>query len=301
MSSGAHSDQTRFFKDYYLFRMEAVSVRTSVNLAGETEDVQEKLASLEKKTVELEQSMRYAGSLQQSVLPNERIFRNTFEDAFVLFKPKDIVSGDFYWIANYDNAVYIAVADCTGHGIPGALLNIAGNTILRHIIRTEGVEDPAKIIALLDEELTALFNDNRTNGQTRDGMDIVLCKFNLTTLSGACCTAGRPLIMIRNEELHEIPRTSSCVGYSDEQDKVFDTIEFSIAKGDRYYLFTDGYTDQFGGDNIKKFNRKRFRNMLKALDEYSLPKQKDLLDLSFTDWKGQLEQIDDVCVVGVEI
>ncbi len=281
--------------------METVSVKASVSLVGEAEDLQEKLTSLEKKTIELEQSMRYAGSLQQSVLPNEQLFRNVFEDAFVLFKPKDIVSGDFYWIANYDNAVYFAVADCTGHGIPGALLNIAGNTILRQIIRTEGVEDPAKIIELLDEELTALFNDNRTNGQTRDGMDIVLCKFNLTALTGSCCTAGRPLIMIRDEQLYEIPRSSSCVGYSDEVEKVFETIEFGLEKGDRFYLFTDGYTDQFGGDNVKKFNRKRFRNMLKALDEYEFDKQKKLLELSFTDWKGQLEQIDDVCVVGIEI
>lgn len=281
--------------------METLSIPSVLAEAKEPTSLKERLDFLERKNSEFEQSIRYAGSLQQSILPNERLFRNAFRDAFVLFKPRDIVSGDFYWIASYDSDVYFAVGDCTGHGIPGALLNIAGNTILRQIIRTEGVRDPAKIIEMLDMELTALFNDNRTEGETRDGMDIVLCRFDLDGGMGTCCTAGRPLIMIREGELHEIRNESSSVGSCSGTTKVFESSTFNLRQGDRFYMFTDGYTDQFGGENVKKFNRKRFRSMLLALTDYSFSKQKNLLDLSFENWKGSVEQIDDVCVVGIGI
>lgn len=277
--------------------LEDVSVSSDTKLT----ELTRRLDLLEKQNNELQESMRYAGSLQQSILPNERNFKNVFTDAFVMFKPKDVVSGDFYWIAQYDNDVFFAVGDCTGHGIPGALLNIAGNTILRQVIRTEGVRDPAKIIELLDVELTSLFNDNRTIGETRDGMDIVLCRFDLESGIGSSCTAGRPLVMIRDGELYEIKNDSSSVGSSFGMSKMFETTEFNLNKGDQFYMFTDGYTDQFGGENVKKFNRKRFRNMLLALSEYELKKQKELLQLSFNNWKGTLEQIDDVCVVGISL
>lgn len=281
--------------------METLSLSSSVTDVLCEEDLQQKVEVLERKTIELEESIRYAGSLQQSILPNEQLFKNAFNDAFVLFKPKDIVSGDFYWFAMYDSSIYVAVGDCTGHGIPGALVNIAGNTILRQIIRTEGVSDPAMIVSMLDTELSALFNDNRTVGQTRDGMDLIFCKFNLEQSAGYCCTAGRPLVMVRDGEIHEIKKGQFAIGYDNELVKYFETIEFNLEKGDRFYMFTDGYTDQFGGDNIKKFNRKRFRNLLAALDEYKLAAQKDQLNLSFENWKGNHEQIDDVCVLGIEI
>ena len=281
--------------------MKTLSLSASSIDVDDSEALTEKLQALERKTIELEESIRYAGSLQQSILPNEAIFKNTFSDAFVMFQPKDIVSGDFYWIAMYDEDVYFAVGDCTGHGIPGALLNIAGNAFLRQIIRREGVSDPAKIISMLDVELSALFNDNRTVGMTRDGMDIVLCKFNLRTMKGWSCNAGRPLVLVRNGDIIEMKKGASAIGYDVEVEKKFETIEFKLERGDNFYLFTDGYTDQFGGDNVKKFNRRRFRNMLCALENYNLKTQKEMLALSFDDWKGTHEQRDDVCVVGVQV
>jgi serine phosphatase RsbU (regulator of sigma subunit) len=281
--------------------MKTTSLSSSVTDVICEQDLRSKVEVLERKTIELEESIRYAGSLQQSILPNDKLFQNAFNDAFVLFKPKDIVSGDFYWFAMYDDSIYVAVGDCTGHGIPGALVNIAGNTILRQIIRTEGVSDPALIVSMLDTELSALFNDNRTSGQTRDGMDLIFCKFNLDQGLGYCCTAGRPLVMVRDGEIHEIKKGSYSIGHDSDLVKYFETTEFNLCEGDRFYMFTDGYTDQFGGDNVKKFNRKRFRNLLVALDEYKLSEQRSQLDLSFENWKGGHEQIDDVCVLGIEI
>jgi serine phosphatase RsbU (regulator of sigma subunit) len=265
------------------------------------QDLLERLNFLEIKAAEMEESIRYAGSLQQSILPNERIFQNAFMDAFVLFQPKDIVSGDFYWIYQHNDDVYFAVGDCTGHGVPGALVNIAGNTILRQIIRLEGVSDPALIMKLLDTELVNLFNENLTEGTRCDGMDIVFCKFNLCSKKGSFCGAGRPLILVRESELVEFKKGSDAIGYSSFGEKTFETIHFSLNEGDQFYLFTDGYTDQFGGENVKKFNRQRFRNLLLSLNEMPMNIQKKELQFSFENWKGHQEQVDDICVIGLRI
>lgn len=265
------------------------------------QDLFKRLSYLEQRAIEMEESIRYAGNLQRSILPNERIFQNVFHDAFVLFQPKDIVSGDFYWIFQHHDDVYFAVGDCTGHGVPGALVNIAGNTLLRQIIRLEGVSDPAMIIRLLDQELTSLFNENLTEGTRRDGMDIVFCKFNLRQMKGSFCGAGRPLFLIREGELVEFKKGADSIGYKAEGVKEFETIHFGLEEGDQFYLFSDGYTDQFGGENVKKFNRNRFRNLLLSLSEMSMGKQKNELEFHFENWKGSQEQVDDVCVIGLQI
>ncbi len=261
----------------------------------------ERLAFLENRNQEMEESMRYAGSLQQAILPNERVFQNVFSDAFVFFLPKAIVSGDFYWMYQHNNDIYFTVGDCTGHGVPGALVNIAGNTLLRQLIRLEGVSDPAKIIELLDEEIVRLFNEHNTVGTTRDGMDIGFCKFNLYTKKGYFCGAGRPLLLIRNDELIEFGKGTDSVGYSTKEQKNFETVSFDLMEGDQFYLFTDGYTDQFGGDNVKKFNRNRFRKLLMSLKDFKLKDQHKELQLNYQNWKGKQEQIDDVCVIGIKI
>lgn len=261
----------------------------------------ERLALLEARSVEMEESIRYAGSLQRSILPNERIFKNAFADAFVLFQPKDVVSGDFYWMFQHHDDIYFAVGDCTGHGVPGALVNIAGNTILRQIIRIEGLSEPGDIMRLLDQELVSLFNENLTEGKTRDGMDIVFCKFNLRKRTGSFCGAGRPLLLVRNNSLIEFKKGPDSIGYSSKENKQFDTVYFDLREGDNFYLFSDGYTDQFGGENVKKFNRERFRNLLLSMNDMSLDKQKKELIFSYNNWKGKQDQIDDVCVIGVKI
>lgn len=260
-----------------------------------------RLETLERRNLEMEASMRYAGNLQQSILPNESMFKNCFSDAFVIFEPKDIVSGDFYWIFQHHSDVYFAVGDCTGHGIPGALVNIAGNTILRQIIRLEGVRDPAEILRLLDEELSTLFNENRTVGETRDGMDIAFCRFNLNTKRGYFSGAGRPMFLVREGALVEFSKGSDSIGYNGGEEKHFETIEFELLKDDQFYLFTDGYTDQFGGINVKKFNRSRFRKLISYVSELDMKKQKKELLGTHKNWRANTEQIDDVCVLGIKI
>lgn len=267
----------------------------------QTDSLQKRIEELETQTQYLHESMRYAGSIQRSILPNERVFQNVFTDAFVIFEPKDIVSGDFYWIFQHNDDVYFAVGDCTGHGIPGALVNIAGNTLLRQIIRLEGFSDPAKIIAKLDEELTLLFNENLTQGIQRDGMDIVFCKFNLTKKTGSFCGAGRPLVLVRDGELIEFKKGPDAIGHCSKDEKIFETVDFELQSGDQFYLFSDGYTDQFGGENVKKFNRKRLRSLLTSLTDKTSAQQKEELLFHFNQWKGRQEQVDDVCLLGIKI
>ena len=264
-------------------------------------ELSERLLKLEKKSAEMDEGIRYAGSLQQSILPNERLFVNTFKDAFVLFQPRDIVSGDFYWIYLHHDDIYFAVGDCTGHGVPGALLNIAGNSILRQIIRIEGLSDPKDIVRLLDTELVSMFNENLTSGTTRDGMEIALCKFNLNKGVGQFCGAGRPMLLMRNSVLVEFRKGIDSIGYSEQPDKTFESYEFPLFSGDRFYLFSDGYTDQFGGENIKKFNRKRFKSLIESVHQMPMSRQKKELWASYSSWKGKQEQIDDICVIGIEI
>ncbi|MCH2223493.1 MAG: SpoIIE family protein phosphatase [Crocinitomicaceae bacterium] len=261
---------------------------------------QDRLTSLEIKSREMDESIRYAGSIQQSVLPKEELFKGVFDDAFVMFQPKDVVGGDFYWFYQEGDDVYFAVGDCTGHGVPGALVNIAGNTILRQIMRLKGAKDPANIIGLLDEEMVSLFNEHLRSGEIRDGMDIAFCKFNIKDQKGYYCGAGRPLLLLRNGELIEYKKGLSSVGHSFTE-KCFTTVEFDLIKGDCFYLFSDGYTNQFGGENGKKFNRKRFRNLLRSIENEEMDVQKKKLLLSYNNWKGDQEQIDDVCIVGVKV
>lgn len=272
-----------------------------VNTTDKINQLKGQINRLEEKSAELEASIRYAGLLQQAMLPNPEQFKNAFDDAFVFFQPKDIVGGDFYWIYKHENQIYFAVGDCTGHGVPGAMINMAGNTLLRNIIKIEGLNTPSDIVKVLDEEIIDLFNSNLSEGIARDGMDLAFCRFDIDAKKGYFCGAGRPLVLVRNNDVIEFSSGIDAIGYSDEKEKNFQTISFELQDGDNFYLFSDGYTDQFGGEKVKKFNRKRFRTLLGSLKDMPMDEQQEELAIFFNNWKGKNEQIDDVCVVGVRI
>jgi serine phosphatase RsbU (regulator of sigma subunit) len=280
----------------------ATNSEQKLNFASQKEQqLKQKISILETKINEINESIRYASIIQQAVLPNMQLFLESFNDAFVYNAPKDLLSGDFYWHYRYKNSVYFAVGDCTGHGVPGALVNMAANSFLQQIIKQKGIYNPSKIIELLDKEISSLLNNNRSVGQTNDGIDMGLCRFDIDTRKGHYCGAGRPLYLIRKGELTEFDKGKNAIGYITGSKKEFNSIYFDLRKDDTFYLFSDGYTDQFGGENIKKFNRKRFRTLLASIQGMPLNKQEDELRLSFENWKGRHEQIDDVCVLGVRI
>jgi len=273
---------------------------SNLNVTSKTTEFSAQINTLKSKVDEMQESIRYASGIQQAILPNIHLFLDVFKDAFVYFQPKDLLSGDFYWFYRHNNSVYFAVGDCTGHGVPGALINMAANSFLQQIIKQRGVYNPAHIVKLLNQEISSLLNNNRSVGQTYDGIDLGLCRFDLKSKKGHFCGAGRPLYLIRNNNLIEFDKGKSAVGYT-SQKKTYDSVYFDLKKNDVFYLFSDGYTDQFGGQNVKKFNRKRFKTLLKNVSELPLDKQEKELHFAFENWKGKQEQIDDVCVLGVRI
>lgn len=254
------------------------------------------------KNKDITDSIQYARRIQEAVLPPAEQLNEFFRDSFVFYRPKDIVSGDFYWFnANSEQAI-IAVGDCTGHGVPGAFMSIIGHDLLNQIVLEEAVHQPREILRLLDIRVSTTLNKRGQQQEYQDGMDIAICHFDkkssILTFSGA----NRPLIIKRNADIIELsPNKFPVGGNQDETCKVFYQHEIELSHQDITYLFSDGYADQFGGTNGKKFKYQQLKMYLKNITTDSFPAQLNNIAQVFDNWKGELEQVDDVCVIGVKL
>jgi serine phosphatase RsbU (regulator of sigma subunit) len=274
---------------------------------------------VEHKNKEILDSINYAKYIQNALLPSEKAINDLHIDCFILFKPKDIVSGDFYWIHNNPstatstNEVYIAAVDCTGHGVPGALVSVVGNNGLNRCVKEFGIHETGKILDKLSELVEETFE--KSENELKDGMDMSLLKIssNKDVLSDnfnlQWSGANNPLWIIKTvvnpegietKTLEEIKADKQPVGKYDNR-KNFTTHHVSLQKGDRLYLFTDGYADQFGGPKGKKFKYKQLKETLIAHAHLPIIEQKQHLQLVFDKWKGDLDQVDDVCIIGVKM
>jgi len=276
---------------------------------------------VEHKNKEILDSINYAKYIQNALLPSDKVISDLEVDCFILFKPKDIVSGDFYWIHNNptsktnENEVYIAAVDCTGHGVPGALVSVVGNNGLNRCVKEFGIHDTGKILDKLSELVEETFE--KSENELKDGMDISLLKIKSDTAASAdnnvvhiqWSGANNPIWIIKNtisssgvenKELIEIKADKQPVGKFEDR-KLFTTNELTLKKGDRLYLFTDGYADQFGGPKGKKFKYRQLEELLLSTAHLDLEIQKQKLEDSFQDWKGNLEQVDDICIIGISI
>jgi serine phosphatase RsbU (regulator of sigma subunit) len=286
-----------------------VSLSTEGNFVGIGYDITDKkLAeiSLQQKSYLLEQqqkdvisSIQYAQRIQESILPDVSKLKKYFAGAFVLYKPRDYVSGDFYWTTRQGDNIFIAVADCTGHGVPGAMMAIMGNAFLNNTVRKHSFIDCDTILYELDREIQVNLNQKK-NG-ARDGMDISIIRLNIVTKELQFSGAMRGIFVFHKNELHEIRAAKYPLGFFDDIEKQFFNTEITLNKGDRIYLTTDGYADQFGGENDKKFNKKQFRELLYALKEMPMDEQQHYVDYVLQNWQQQTEQTDDVTVFGLEI
>lgn len=291
-----------------------INWRTS-KLAAEKKHLEEKV---EERTTELKHtndllseaftdikdSINYAQRIQEAILPMESIIREVFPDSFILFKPRDVVSGDFYWFGtvekNGEKHHIIAAADCTGHGVPGAFMSMIGNTILSEIIVAKEVVEPGQILSLLHHGIRKALKQNLTT--SRDGMDICLCSINLTTLKVKYAGAYNPLWVLRNTKEIEVIKANKCaIGGFTEDKQIFESHELQLQKGEALYLFTDGYADQFGGDLGKKLTAKKFREGIISVADESMAKQKFYLDNLVEIWKGKEFQVDDILVIGIKV
>ncbi len=263
---------------------------------------------VEEKQKEVLDSINYAKRLQDAILPAELLWRENFANVFVFYKPKDIVAGDFYWLEKINDKVLFAVADCTGHGVPGALVSVVCSNALNRTVLEFGITDPGKILDKARELVIATFE--KSGEHVKDGMDISLCCLDLTTKELLWAGANNPLWYVSNAfspesrsldestVINEIKADKQPIGKYALQ-KPFTTHKVQLKEGDIIYLFTDGIADQFGGPKGKKFKYKKLKETLLSNISYQMNDQHNALQMAFADWKGDLEQIDDVCVIGV--
>jgi len=266
----------------------------------ELKDKNEQLSELYK---DITSSIDYARIIQQSLLPGAIEFTQHFSDSFIYFAPKDAVSGDFYWIEKLHNGqVCVAAADSTGHGVPGAIMSILNITCLE-IAVSEGLTHPAEILNHTRKNIIARLKKGGSSEGGRDGMDCCLVSFDKTKNQIHFALANNPLWLIRRDtkDLIEFKPDKMPVGKHDKQEISFTKNQADIQKGDTIYLFTDGYADQFGGEKGKKFKYSSLKELLISISDRPLSEQKSVLDATFNSWKGQLEQIDDVCIIGLRI
>ncbi|MCT4582148.1 MAG: SpoIIE family protein phosphatase [Flavobacteriales bacterium] len=262
------------------------------------------------KNKEIIDSINYAKRLQDAIIPPLEAVSTITKDAFVLFQPKDIVSGDFYWITetttSYEDRqnskrLLLTAADCTGHGVPGAFISIIGLNIFNQTLKERTVNDPAQALDFLNKQVYNTVNKHKGNDDIiRDGMDLAICSIDMNSLELEFAGAKNPLYIVRGSELIELKGDKQPIGFSDNVTP-FTLQKFQLEKGDMVYASTDGYADQFGGPRGKKFKYKPFKDLLLSISKKHPEQQKNILKQRFDEWKGDLEQLDDVCVVGIRI
>ncbi|MCX6182653.1 MAG: tetratricopeptide repeat protein [Bacteroidetes bacterium] len=282
----------------------AIGIFTNFRLKQQSNRIIKKQKELvEEKNAEIMSSIRYAQRIQNALLTSDEHWDAISHDHFVYLKPKDVVSGDFYW-AHYfsDNKAIWVAADCTGHGVPGAFMSMLGIGFLNEIVVEDNIVYPNEI---LDRLRTKIINALRQKGlqhQQMDGMDLALCLWDKNTNKLMYSGANNPLWLMRAGELVEIKPDKQPVGFLlDDTSEPFTIHEIQLQKGDIVYTFTDGYTDQFGGKDGKKFKYKRFRDLLKSIQSKAMYQQKESIEEAFEAWKGEHEQVDDVCIIGVKV
>ncbi|MBL4651625.1 MAG: SpoIIE family protein phosphatase, partial [Flavobacteriales bacterium] len=266
------------------------------NLIEQRERNIELLKITNEKQRQILDSINYAKRIQRAILPPTKLVSEYLHKSFILYKPKDIVSGDFYWIEPIEKGALFAAADCTGHGVSGAMVSVVCNNALNRSVREFGLTDPGQI--LNKTKMLIIQEFEKSKEIVEDGMDIALCKLEGNTLSYS--GANNPLWLIRNGEILETKADKQPIGLHHEN-KPFTTRTLELQKGDSIYIFSDGYSDQFGGNKGKKYMSHQFKGFLISIQKHSMEEQHKLLDKEFESWKGQLEQVDDVCVIGLRI
>jgi len=260
--------------------------------------VAQQKSDLELRDKNITDSLIYAQRIQEALLPSEKYFRSHFNDSFIFYKPKDIVSGDFFWIGEKGDKVFVVAADCTGHGVPGALMSMIGLEIIEKTINEDNIETPSRILDVLNKGLEKTFSREKNIGTIiRDGMDIGLCVINKKKKKLVYAGAFFPLYLIRNESIVEIKGDKIIIGMNPEG-VTYSDHEFDLSENDILYMFSDGYVDQFGGSENKKFMYRRFRYLLLTIHHFPVNDQKAILEENIKTWIGRNEQVDDIMVIG---
>ena len=271
-------------------------------LDARTSIIRKQKEEIELQNIEITDSINYAKRIQTSILPDYNKLKEIFSDAFVIFRPRNIVSGDFYWFDWLDKDKFILVcADSTGHGVPGAFMSMIGTTLLRDIVTRQKVSKPSQILSLLDKQVFSTLNQNMKLGITGDGMDMVVCEFNLKRRHLRFASAMRPAIIIIGGESFYIKGNRASVGGESIMEKYFDDQEYYLNEGDTIYLFSDGLSDQFGGIDGKKMKISRLKKLIEQVSDLPMEEQQSVISSFYDEWKGTCEQVDDILLIGIRM
>lgn len=292
---------------FFKYRELAHRKRTRVleNLVDQrTAELLQEKSTVEQQNLSIRSSINYAKRLQDSLLPDANQLGKYFDGHFVFYKPRDIVSGDFYWFAKTEEFFFLAVADCTGHGVPGAFMSMIGHTLLDDIINIKSIHDPTEVLTQLDLRISdALRSGNQQLNPQEEGMEISLLRFDFNQMELTFAGANQLVYLYTQGQFQELSGSIYSIGgmYGMNRQKEFPSTTLTLEKGQFIYLFTDGYPDQFGGTEDQKFMTVRFRKLLEASQRLSMHQQQDALESTFKNWKGVRRQIDDVLVIGLRV
>jgi len=284
-------------------RLEGIVAERTAEVVRQKDEILIKNKEIELINKDITDSIKYAKRIQEALLPTENALKNNRIEYFIYYKPKDIVSGDFYFMKQIErsNVIVAAAADCTGHGVPGAFMSMLGMSFLNEIIVKPEISHSEEVLNHLRESIIESLNQYGREGETKDGMDINLIAYNYENNHLEFSGANNPLYLIRNNELIEYKGDKMPVGLHDKMNVPFARNEIKIQKDDIFYLFSDGFADQFGGDKGKKYMYKRFKEFLLSIHKNPINVQRDLLEKEISEWRGKMEQIDDHIVMGIKI
>jgi serine phosphatase RsbU (regulator of sigma subunit)/HAMP domain-containing protein len=279
--------------------LEMKVVERTEEVVRQKEEVERQSKKIEEYYNNVTDSIRYAKRLQDSILPPEKRLRELLPDSFVYYKPKDIVSGDFYWVDRIDGRVAFAAVDCTGHGVPGAFMSLIGHNGLNQAVRESGASRPSVVLKALNKLAYEALHKDREQFLVRDGMDMALCNFDPDRKVLEYAGANAPLYLVRDGEVLRFLPDKHPIGSFELEGQEFTDHRIKLQEGDMVYIFSDGYADQFGGPKGKKFLHKRFRELLLQISNYPTASQSGMLEEAFRGWRGLHEQVDDILVIGM--
>ncbi|MCW3103195.1 MAG: hypothetical protein JWO09_1635 [Bacteroidetes bacterium] len=290
------------FFAFYIYRGYRLKRNANEVISRQKQEVEKQKEIIEEKQKEITDSIQYAKRIQGALLASDAFLKKNLRDHFILYKPKDIVSGDFYWAAKTQEGRFLlATADCTGHGVPGAFMSLLGVNFLNEIITGKQIVQPHKILDQLRKHIIDALNPEGTETEGRDGMDGVLCSFDFVNMELQFAAANNPLWLMRDNEILEFAADKMPVGKYFEDQREFRLQTIALKKDDIVYTFTDGYADQFGGEKGKKFKYKSLQQLLISIHQLPMEEQRQRLDQAIESWKGNHEQIDDILIIGVKI
>jgi serine phosphatase RsbU (regulator of sigma subunit) len=256
---------------------------------------------IEQKNKDITDSINYARRIQTAILPSKELIRKLFPESFVYYQPRDIVSGDFYFFAEVGNKKIAAACDCTGHGVPGAFMSMIGNDMLHRIINEQKITDTAKILNLLHRDILTSLNQDAAKRTSYDGMDVSIICWDADKKEVQCSGAVRPVLYFTSQGLQELKCDRYSIGSDAGPGFSYASHTIQLAGPATFYLFSDGYADQFGGNDGKKFMTKRFKELLGSIQQKSVQEQEAGLHQSLQQWKKDREQVDDVLVIGIRV